>query len=177
MKKYILFIAILFFLFGCNNTEVTPDPEPLPGTDTSKTEIDTVNTGKKDIGLGIGLTLEEMKDDSVFTDGSVPTSWEVAGITDVKAFKLFLKKLQLLVLNNDKEQVAKLIKYPLGKSIKTEKDFINNYDMIFSKDARLSIANINLSQVFRNSKGAMTEGGKVWFTQEGNEFKIIAINK
>ena len=82
----------------------------------------------------------------------------------------------MLVLNDEKEQLAKLIKYPLGRSVKNEADFIKNYDRIFTKDAKLSIAKINFSQIFRNSKGAMSEEGRVWFQQEANEFKIVAVN-
>ena len=176
MKKYILSIAILPAIFACNETKIPPDVTTIPITGSSPATVDSVKTVKIDNSIGSGLTLEEMKDDSVFSDGSKPTSWEVAGITDVKGFKLFLKRLQLLALNNDKEQLAKLIRYPLGKSIKTAKDFIKNYVRVFTNDVKLSIAKINFSQIFRNSKGAMSEDGKVWFLQEGNEFKIIAVN-
>ncbi|MEP7108172.1 MAG: hypothetical protein ABI760_09315 [Ferruginibacter sp.] len=176
MKKYILSIIILPILFACNDSKTPVSEKALPITDSSPVKADSIKTIKADISLGIGLTLEEMMDDSVFSDGSKPTTWEVAGITDVKGFKLFLKKLQLLVLNNDREQVAKLIRYPLGRSIKTEKDLIKNYDRIFTKDAKLSIAKINFSQIFRNNKGVMSEDGKVWFSQEGKEFRIIAVN-
>ncbi|MEO6730976.1 MAG: hypothetical protein ABIN01_07145 [Ferruginibacter sp.] len=174
MKKYILSIVILSFLFACNETS-PPVETQLPILPDS-IKKDTVKTAGQDKSMGTGLTLEEMTDDSVFIDGSVPTGWDVAGITDVKSFKLFLKRLQILVFNDDKEKLAQLIKYPLGKSIKTEKDFINNYNKLFSKDVKLSIAKINFSQVFRNSKGAMSEDGRVWFGQDGEKFKIIAIN-
>jgi hypothetical protein len=177
MKKYILSIIIFPAIFACNETKTPAEvkaPPVIP--DTVPHKADSAKTIKTDNSFGIGLTQEEMMDDTVFTDGSKPTSWEVAGITDVKGFKLFLKQVQSLVLNDDKEQLARLIRYPLGKFIKTEKDFIKNYDRIFSKDAKLSIAKINFSQVFRNSKGAMSEDGKVWFSQAGKDFKIIAVN-
>ena len=43
------------------------------------------------------ITLEELAaiDDSIFNDGSIPTSWENAGINDPKALKYFIKKLIL----------------------------------------------------------------------------------
>ena len=173
MKNYILSIIILSSVVACNDT--TEEKSSLV-LDSLATKIDSPKATVADRLAGFGLTQEESKDDSVFSDGSVPTSWEVAGITDVKAFKLFIKKLQLLVLDNDKEQLAKQIRYPLNKSIKTEVAFIKNYDQVFTKDAKLSIAKINFSQIFRNSKGAMSDGGMVWFAQEGNQFKIIAVN-
>jgi hypothetical protein len=123
----------------------------------------------------VSITAFELKDDSVFTDGSIPTSWENAGFTDVKGFKLFLKQLQLWVMDNDKEKIATVIRYPL-KDIRSPEDFIRSYDAVFTKDVKLSFATIHFSQVFRNDKGAMTEGGKVWFAQQGKDFKIIAVN-
>lgn len=176
MKHYILSFAILSLLVACNDTGTTPEQTPSQNSDSLMLNIDSTKSIKADRLAGFGLTLEEMQDDSVFSDGSVPTSWEVAGITDVKGFKLFIKKLQLLVLDNDKAELAKQIRYPLNKSIKTEADFVKNYDQVFTKDAKLSIAKINFSQIFRNAKGAMSDGGMVWFLQEGSEFKIIAVN-
>jgi hypothetical protein len=176
MKNYILLFAMLSIFVACNNDTSSIDEKPATNTD-SVGAVDSLKAVLPATNLGVGLTLEEMKDDSVFVDGSVPTSWEIAGITDVKGFKLFIKQLQLLVLDNNKEGLAKQIRYPLGKTIKTEADFIKNYDDIFTKDVKLSIAKINFNQIFRNSKGAMSDAGMVWFSQEGNAFKIIAVNK
>jgi len=176
MKNYILSFIILSSVVACNDAIPEVDEKSSPSSDSLAAKIDSPKTIAPDKLAGFGLTLEEMQDDSVFIDGSVPTSWEVAGVTDVKGFKFFIKKLQLLVLDNDKAQLAKQIRYPLNKSIKTEEDFIKNYDQVFTKDAKLSIAKINFSQIFRNSKGAMSDAGMVWFAQEGKEFKIIAVN-
>lgn len=177
MKNYILSFIILSSVVSCNDTKTSPEENVVPISDSFASKTDSPKSSTPDKLAGFGLTLEEIQDDSVFSDGSVPTSWEVAGITNVKGFKLFIKKLQLLVLDNDKAQLAKQIRYPLNKSIKTEADFIKNYDQVFTKDAKLSIAKINFSQIFRNSKGAMSDAGMVWFAQEENDFKIIAINK
>jgi hypothetical protein len=177
MKNYILLFAMLSIFAACNNDKTSTDEKVVTNADSMPAKIDSPKALVPATNLGVGLTLEEMKDDSVFVDGSVPTSWEMAGIKDVKGFKLFIKQLQLLVLDNNKEGLAKQIRYPLGKAIKTEADFIKNYDNIFTKDVKLSIAKINFSQIFRNSKGAMSDAGMVWFSQEGNEFKIIAVNK
>lgn len=174
MKKHFLSIPILF-LIACNNPQTTSTTNAEIKPDSPLTLKDSP-VMVKSYSIGSGLTLEEMKDDSVFADGSVPTSWEIAGITDIKGFKLFLKNIQALVLNDHKEELAKNIRYPLGRSIRNEQDFIKNYERLITKDVKLSIANINFSQVFRNNKGAMSEGGRLWFSQEANGFKIIAIN-
>ena len=174
-------MAVLYSIFSCNESNPPADVKPAT-TDSIAPVPDSIKPDsnkppKANTGLAIGLTQEEMMDDSVFIDGSKPTSWEVAGITDVKGCKLFLKQVQYLVLKNDKEQLAKLVRYPLGRHIKTEEDFIKNYDALFTKDVKLSVANINFSQVFRNNKWVMSEGGKIWFAQEGEEFKIVAVNQ
>jgi len=176
MKKHFLSFTVLISLISCNSPENPSSQKILSAEDSTILIKDTISAARSYKGIGSGLTLEEMKDDSIFVDGSIPTSWEVAGITDVKGFKLFLKNVQLLVFNNDKEQLSTLIRYPLNRSIKNERDFLKNFDRLFTKDVKLSIANINFSQVFRNSKGAMTEGGRVWVAQVDDGFKIIAIN-
>ncbi len=125
--------------------------------------------------LSAALSENEMKDDSVFKDGSIPTSWANAGVTDVKGLKLFLKQLQVWVMNNDKRNIATAIAYPL-KEIKNEQAFIAAYDKIFTKEVKLSFATINFNQLFRNQHGVMTDGGKVWIQQFDSAFKIFAIN-
>ncbi|MEO6548545.1 MAG: hypothetical protein ABIN94_11120 [Ferruginibacter sp.] len=182
MKKYTLPNILLALLFACNQPGPTPAVQLPVSTDSNLKKqpdqivADSAIIGMAEYNLGNGLTQEEMTDDTVFLDGSKPTSWEVTGISDVKGFKLFLKRIQLLVLKDDKGQLAKYIRYPLRKSIKSEKDFIKNYPAIFTMDVKLSIAKINFSQIFRNFKGVMSEDGKVWFMQQGKDFKITAVN-
>lgn len=173
--KNILFVAFVFAitLLSCNETpqETAPatiiemDTVVMPG-DSAKTEMMKVSE----------LSANELKDDSVFKDGSKPTSWDVAGITDVKGLKLFIKQLQQWVIMNDKENLAAAVQYPLNKTIKTKEDLVAKYDTVFTKEVKLSFATINFNQIFRNAKGVMTDGGKVWLGQKDKEFKIIAIN-
>jgi hypothetical protein len=177
MIKPALSILFILILSACSESK----KEPVPPTaaivsDGIPLKKDSVLPVIGDSNIGFGLTQEELADDSVFADGSKPSSWQTAGITDVKGFKMFLKEVQQAVLNNDKEKLAKSIAYPLGKQIRNEQDFIKHYDRIFSKDAKLAIARLNFSQLFRNSKGVMCEDGKIWFSQVGDQFKIIAIN-
>jgi len=171
--KYSLVILSAIILFSCNSGN-----EKNNTTDTANFEPPIV---AKDVKLAqappdtLTVTPFEMKDDSVFVDGSVPTSWENAGITDVKGFKLFLKQAQLWIMDNDKEKLASIVRYPL-KNIKTPEELVEKYDAVFTKDVKLSFAMINFNQIFRNQQGASTEGGKVWFAQQGKGFKIIAVN-
>ena len=177
MKLYLLFILLFSTLFSCKDVSVDSSQKLHPSTDSSVVQSISKEPVKVDNNLGLGLTQEEIVDDTLFIDGSKPTSWEIAGINDAKRFKVFLKQLQMLVLKDDKDQLAKIIRYPLGRLIKNEKIFIHNYDQIFTKEVKLSIVKLNFSQIFRNKNGVSTEGGLVWFSQVGNEYKIIAINR
>lgn len=161
---------------ACNQTvkqNTSAGEEAVSGTDTSRTVKAAPATEMMKVS---DLSAEEMKDDSVFADGSKPTSWENAGITDVKGLKLFIKQLQQWTVTNDKEKLAAVVQYPINKTIKTKDELIADYDAIFTKQVQLSFATVNFSQLFRNDQGVMTKDGKVWIGQKGKNFKIIAIN-
>lgn len=171
MKKILVgMVVAATVMIGCNESNST----------TAATASDTAHNASipNDANMIVAInevSPEEMKDDSVFTDGSIPTSWENAGITDVRGLKLFLKQTQQWVMSNDKAQLALAVKYPLN-NIKNKEELMGAYDQIFTKDVKLSFAMINFNQIFRNSKGVMTAGGKAWIMQDGNSFKIFAIN-
>lgn len=172
--KNIFLPAIIasIFLIACNSNK---NNSFNSGIDTTRFNPPVITKDTPNVLEKLFVTPSEMEDDSVFADGSIPTSWENAGITDVKGFKLFLKQIQLWVMDNDKEKLSQVIRYPI-KNIKTAQAFIAEYDVIFTKPVKLSLATINFNQIYRNSQGAMTEGGKVWFAQQGKEFKIISVN-
>lgn len=183
-KQYILIVTVV--LFACNSN-TGPATSTNASTDSVKhvpteadhqhTEADHQHIEKDTSTQVVALLPEELKDDSVFADGSKPTSWENAGFTDPKGFKLFLKQLQQYVMLNDKEKLAATLNYPLkNPAIKNAEEFIKQYDTYFTRDVKMSFALVNFNQVFRNDTGAMTNGGKVWFQQVGKDFKITAIN-
>ena len=166
--RYSLIIFAISILPGCKM------PSADKYVDTVKPAI-TVDSSQYQIAEPLLLSAFEMRDDSIFKDGSIPVKWENAGFTDVKGFKLFLKQLQLWVRDNNKEELANVIRYPL-KNVSSRAQLMQSYDAIFTKPVKLSFATINFSQIFRNSQGAMTESGLVWFRQLGDSFRIIAVN-
>ena len=169
MKRYILpFALILLIALSCTQ----PPKESNKANVMDWVPVDT-STAKFEVSA---LSAEELRDDSVFSDGSIPSSWKNAGITNIKGMKLFVKKLQQWIVLNDKDSLASALKYPLGKTIKTKLDAVAKYDSLFTKEVKLSFATLNFNQLFRNQNGVMTSGGKVWFAQEGKGFKITAIN-
>lgn len=169
-----LFIISLVVIFSCNTNNKTENDSGIDSKNWNPPVIVKPDSGSNTNAI-LTVTPFEMKDDSVFVDGSIPTSWENAGFTDVKAFKLFLKQAQLWIMDNDKEKLASIVRYPL-KNIKNPEELVEKYDAVFTKDVKLSFAMINFNQIFRNQQGASTEGGKVWFAQQGKDFKIIAVN-
>ena len=171
MKKYILMLITSSMLFVyCNNRS----------HEIAKTKIATVDTTARaadgELMQVSALSPSELKDDSVFTNGQVPTTWKIAHITNVKGLKLFIKQLQQAIIVNDKEQLASAVQYPLDDFIKTKESLLANYDAVFTKTVKLSLATTNFNQLFRSQKGVMLDGSKIWIAQKGDNFKIISIN-
>ncbi|MEX0636982.1 MAG: hypothetical protein WD135_09455 [Ferruginibacter sp.] len=173
MKKiFFICVSATCLAIGCNSNNTMENTVIIQ---TADTVAKSTNTAADMIVAVNDVSASEMKDDAVFADGSIPTSWENAGITDVRGLKLFLKQVQQWVITNNKVQLALAVKYPLN-NIQHKEDLMAAYDQVFTKDVKLSFAIINFNQIFRNSKGVMTSGGRAWITQEGTNFKIFAIN-
>ena len=162
-----------FILNACHQPEKSAADAPV------SVNIDSLNKSLSNVPTELlkvsELSPDELKDDTVFTDGSKPTSWDIAGISNVKGLKVFIKKLQQWIVLNEKDSLATVVKYPIGK-IKNREALVKNYDSLFTKEVKLSFATLNFNQLFRNGQGVMINSGKVWFGQDGNKFKIIAIN-
>ncbi len=166
---FILGVCALLYSCGGNIREQSD-------TSMDTTVSSQLTAAPLDSTVNLSLSPEELRDDSVFTDGSIPASWQNAGFTDPEGFKKFLKQVQYWVMENDKEHLAAIIKYPLNDTVKVPQDFINHYDQLFTRSVKLSFAGIHFNQIFRNQNGAMTDAGKVWFAPIQKEYKIIAIN-
>ncbi|HTE27427.1 hypothetical protein [Flavitalea sp.] len=123
------------------------------------------------------LTAEELKDDTVFTDGSRPVSWENAGVSDPLALKKFIRKLQVWVRDNQVDSISGYLVYPMrNPGIKDKSDFKLNYRDYITDGVKAALADQRLNQVFRNEQGAMIGQGQIWFRQKDNNIQIIAIN-
>jgi hypothetical protein len=170
MNKYFFTLLSVVIFASCQNKNTLQTVV----NDTTQTTTDNSLPNNNAVTIPT-ISAQELQDDSVFTDGSVPTSWENAGFTDVKGFKLFLKQMQLWVMDNNKQQLADAVHYPL-KNIKMPEQMVAAYDSVFTKEVKLSFAMLHFNQISRNQHGAMIGDGKVWFRQEGKQFKIVAIN-
>jgi hypothetical protein len=171
MKKYIPLIIIAAILMMCCRQ---PSKENAIAKSGAKEIVElAVDSELMKVSA---LSPAELKDDSVFSDGSVPSSWKTARVSDVKGLKLFIKQLQQWVIANDREMLASAVQYPLDDAIKTRESLTVNFDGVFTKAVKLSLATTNFNQLFRSERGVMLDGGKIWVAQKGDNFKIISIN-
>ncbi|RYG48562.1 MAG: hypothetical protein EOO01_13415 [Chitinophagaceae bacterium] len=123
------------------------------------------------------LTEEDLMDDSVFTDGSRPVSWENAGVTDPIAVKKFIRQLQVWVRDNQADSISGYLIYPMkNPGIKDKADFRLHYSDYITDGVKAALAAQRLNQVFRNEQGVMIGQGQIWLRQKDNEIRIIAIN-
>jgi hypothetical protein len=171
MKKYIpLLIIAASFLMCCHHPANENALVKARGQDVIVMAVDS------ELMKVSELSPAELRDDSTLADGTIPASWKTAHINDVKGLKLFIKQLQQWVITNDREMLAAAVQYPLDDVIKTRESLIVNFDNVFTKAVKLSLATTNFNQLFRNERGVMLDGGKIWLAQKGDNFKIISIN-
>lgn len=116
---------------------------------------------------------------------STANKYAIAGIEQPKKFEAFFEKFQTLVAKGDKKGVADYMKYPVvvnGKETtnQTKKQFIKNYDKIFTPNVKKALANQEVENLFVNAQGVMVGDGEIWFgvsTQKPEQYQVIDINK
>lgn len=113
--------------------------------------------------------------------------YEVAGIDNPVEFEKMFNTVKELVADGNKEGVEKYIIYPLRintpkekTTIKTKKEFIKNYDAIFTDKVKTVLENQKVKDLFVNYQGVMVGDGQIWFgagDKDPSKYGIIAINK
>lgn len=160
---YSLFAIIIFL--SCNSeTEVVTLDAPVDDSTLISPAGNAANSFR-----------DSTLSDAVFDDGSIPTSWENAGITDPAAFIAFFTNLQQWIAEEKKDSIANHINFPLRK-VKSREEFIKNYQLIFNDEIRKKIANQNKRQIFRNQNGVMIAEGAIWINEQNKKFIITALN-
>ena len=176
MRQSFIFCVIVLLFIACNNSSSTKQ-KTVDSVITMSADTVTSIDVEESITDPLVLTSAEMKDDSVFADGSIPTSWENAGFSDPISVKEFIKKIQYWVANNQKDSVAAIIAYPLRKPvIKNQESLLKNYESVFNDKVKKALLEQNLSQLFRNAQGVMVGNGDLWINETPRGLKIIAIN-
>ena len=129
---------------------------------------------KKQHDLASPLFAQVYADDLEW-EGTVPTGWAKASITNPEDFKLFLIRFKGMVANDDIDQLANLVNYPL-KDIKNKADFRTNYSRLFTQKLKDEIDQQRLDRIYRNNKGAMIGDNSLWFQQVGSTYKIVSLD-
>lgn len=138
---------------------------------------DTIAGSTSSAGNILSLSPEELKDDSVFNEGSIPVSWENAGVTDPLRFKKFIRQLQIWVSENQVDSISAHINYPVrNPGIKDSREFKLNYSEYFSEGVKTALAEQKLNQIFRTQEGVMIGQGQIWLIEKNSNVFISAIN-
>lgn len=114
--------------------------------------------------------------DTLFEDGSIPTSWSNAGFDDPAHFKRFLLNFKDWVRDDKVDSITAHIRFPL-KTYKTPEAFKKAYPKIFDASMKMMVDTQRLDRISRNYQGAMLGNGEIWFSVINDQYKIIAINK
>lgn len=100
----------------------------------------------------------------------------------------FFSEIQDYVINNNKEQLAEQILYPItvkindkATEIQSKNDFINKYDEILYPDYKKVIINAFTKYLFANYQGVMLNNGEIWINEvttagSNSRLMITAIN-
>lgn len=112
----------------------------------------------------------------LFRDSTVAPSWDDAGFPNAKAFVIFFKNFQWEVKDRDKEKIASYIDFPI-RIAKSKKEFLRDFDSIFSPEFVLEVSDQDPSEIYRDQKGAMIgHDGQIWFKMKKGRYRIIEIN-
>jgi hypothetical protein len=98
----------------------------------------------------------------------------------------FVNKIQGYIVNDNKEQLAEVVNYPIkvyinGKktNIPNKDSFIKNYDGIFYPKFKQVISNTSTEYLFANFRGIMFgDMGEIWIDDPdfSGDLRIIAVN-
>lgn len=114
--------------------------------------------------------------DNLFEDGTEPSTWENAGFTDARGFKLFLLQFKSWVRQDRVDSIVAHTRFPLGH-IKNKEGFLKKYNQLFDDRLKDVVAQQRLDRIFRNEHGAMLGRGDIWFNVQDGRYVIIAIHK
>ncbi|MFD0618470.1 hypothetical protein ACFQZR_13455 [Paenibacillus sp. GCM10027629] len=106
-----------------------------------------------------------------------------AGIDDPKVFTTFLAKLQKAVAEDNLNEVATYMSYPLNliKNSKkiiiyTKEQFVQKYDRIMTSHVQKKLLAQNAEDVFVNAKGIMIGEGEMWISVIDQQLAVYAIH-
>lgn len=167
-KSSCIVVFVMVFMAACNDADQNNQPEPRD-SDTA-----SISPGER---FPLTLTVTELHDDAVFNDGTIPASWINAGVKDSVSMKMFIRRLQRWVDQNQVDSIAAHMNFPMkNPGITDAREFKLNYSNYFSDGVKSALADQPLNQVFRNQQGVMIGQGQIWLRENNNNIQIFAIN-
>lgn len=115
------------------------------------------------------------------------TTPNISGLSPNQACR-FLKTLQTAAQKDQKQTIAKLVKYPLRQpgcvpsskkrcpTINNQAAFLAHFDTLMTADTMKAINQQTCKNLFYNYQGVMIGSGEAWFGPVKNSIKIIALN-
>lgn len=166
--KYLLIPALL--LFACNNT-----------AQQEKKDSDIVSAAEQMVPVApppVDPNFDQQLNgqDTLFEDGSIPSSWHNAGFDDPADFKRFILRFKEWVKEDKVDSIAAYIRFPL-KNYPNETTFRKAYPKIFDAELKAVVDTQRLDRISRDYHGAMLGRGQIWFSVFDGQYRIIAINK
>ncbi len=143
--------------------------------DSSSHHPDTAVTSSATLPAEDSIAQQIQAPDSLFEDGSKPSSWANAGFDHPAAFKQFLVHFKTWVSTDQTDSIAAHVLYPL-KNAANAAAFKKNYAQLFTQQLKTIITRQRLDRIFRNSQGAMLGNGAIWFIEQKNDYFITAIH-
>ena len=95
------------------------------------------------------------------------------------------KKVVELIQNDESQDLAEIIQYPLNVNldeqkiyIKDKDTFLEKYNLIFNDKFKLQIKDAYTKDIWGNSVGFIIGNGDIWFANDSSDskLKIIVIN-
>jgi hypothetical protein len=165
---YHIVFSLLLLVTACTDADTNSETDAPRGQEVNSTDSER---------FPLSLTATEMQDDTVFYDGTRPTSWANAGVSDSIKMKLFIRRLQRWIDQNQVDSIAAHMNFPMNNpGIPDARDFKLNYSTYFSDGVKGALADQPLNQVFRNQQGVMIGQGQIWLRELNNNIQIFAIN-
>ncbi|TVX93630.1 hypothetical protein [Paenibacillus agilis] len=100
-----------------------------------------------------------------------------------KEFESFLENLQKAIKEDNHNDAANLMSYPLniiksGKkiTISTKKQFVQKYDRIITSDVKKQVLKQKAKHTFHNQYGYMIGDGVMWVSEINNQMLAYSIN-
>lgn len=173
LKFQVLILVIL--MIGCHSAD------RQSGSSSAAYDSNNVTPGGKEQGpvgkkaMNDSIEAQIHAPDSIFEDGSRPTTWANAGFDNPEGFKRFIVVYKHWVRKDLVDSISAHIRYPI-RGAGSVAWFKEQYPHIFTRRIKTVILRQRLDRIFRNGQGAMLGNGDLWFVEERGRYWLTAVN-